>query len=234
MAADAYLVMSFFDDTVAEPEFAPPEPRRRRWRGDSNDTLGVPVPFADFLVRNDDLAIMVTGLVSFPAGFLVNIVSISRFEPPKEPMYMIGHGAMGRFGGTGRGFRFGIALSDGTKLTEHLPRARPSGVASQPLLQGRGGGSSGRRSSQGYWGQPLPRPGPVRFVRRWLDQGIEEAALELDAGLILDAAAKAITIWPEDIDLPDRGGRSARGSCRPRGSPSQARLTRRRTNKTAA
>lgn len=135
MAADAYLVMSFFDDTVAEPEFAPPEPRRRRWRGDSNDTLGVPVPFADFLVRNDDIAIMVTGLVAFPAGFLVNIVSISRFEPPKEPMHMIGHGAMGRFGGTGRGFRFGIALSDGTKLTEHLPRARPSGVASQPLLQ---------------------------------------------------------------------------------------------------
>jgi hypothetical protein len=204
--------MSFFDDSTDVPEFAPPEPRRRRWRGDSNDTLGVPVPIADFLVRNDDIAIMVTGLVAFPSGFLVNIVSISRFDPPRESMHMIAHGAMGRFGGTGRGFRFGIGFSDGTKLTEHLPRARPSGVPGQPLLQGRGGGSGGRRSSQGYWCQPLPPAGPVRFVCRWLDQGIDEAALELDARLILDAAAHATTIWPDDIDLPEETDQAGRAS----------------------
>jgi hypothetical protein len=198
---DAYLVMSFFDGTFVEAEFAPPEPRRRRWRGDSNDTLGIPVPFADFLVHNDDLAIMVTGLVAFPAGFLVNIVSISRFERPKGPVHMIGHGAGARPRDAERGLRFGMAFSDGTKLPAHL--LRPAGTPGQPMLQPRGGRGGGRRFAQGYWCQPLPPPGPVRFVCRWLDQGIEEVALVLEARDILDAAAHATTIWPDDMDLPE-------------------------------
>ncbi len=202
--------MSFFDDTFAEPEFAPPEPRRRRWRGDSNDTLGVPVLFADFLVRNDDIAIMVTGLVAFPAGFLVNIVALSRLDPAREPMHVFGHGAGPRLRDAERGFRFGIAFSDGTKVTGHLHR--PAGAPGQPSLQPRGGGSGGRRFAQGYWCQPLPPPGPVRFVCRWLDQGVEEVALELEARLILDAAAHATTIWSDDIDLTEDDERASRAS----------------------
>ncbi len=65
---DAHLAMSFFDETADVPAPDRPKPTRRRWRGDSNDTLGLPVPFADFLVRTDDLAIIVTGLVAFPEG----------------------------------------------------------------------------------------------------------------------------------------------------------------------
>jgi hypothetical protein len=49
-------------------------------------------------------------------------------------------------------------------------------------------------------------------VCRWLDQGIDEAALELDARLILDAAAHATTIWPDDIDLPEETDQAGRAS----------------------
>jgi hypothetical protein len=43
----------------------------------------------------------------------------------------------------------------------------------------------------------------MRFVCRWLAQGIEDVSTELDAQVILDAAARAIPIWPEDIDFPE-------------------------------
>jgi hypothetical protein len=43
----------------------------------------------------------------------------------------------------------------------------------------------------------------MRFVCRWLAQGIEEVSTELDAQVIPDAAALAVPIWPEDIELPE-------------------------------
>jgi len=51
----------------------------------------------------------------------------------------------------------------------------------------------------------------MRFVCRWLSQGIEEVSTEMDAQVILDAATRAIPIWPEDIDLPEDDEGAGRG-----------------------
>ncbi|MGH9171434.1 MAG: hypothetical protein ACRD0Z_11270, partial [Acidimicrobiales bacterium] len=168
------------------------------------------MPFADFLVRSDDLAVIVAGLVAFPAGFTFNVIAISRLDPPGEPMSMGLHGPMIRSQNLDDLFRLGIGFSDGTKVTTYgrMRPPRQGRTEAERTLHQRGGGGGGRRWGQGYWCEPLPPAGPMRFVCRWLAQGVEEAALEFDAGLILDAAARAVAIWPEDKDLPeDESGR---------------------------
>jgi hypothetical protein len=204
--------MSFFDEAPALPEHGEPEPRRRRWRGDSDDTLGMPVPYADFLIRTDDLAIVVTGLVAFPAGFCVSIVSLSRLDPPREPMNLVEHGLARGARAAAEAFRFGIGFSDGTKVFNGMHGRRPDTDRGARVLSPRGGGGGGRRFAHGFWCAPLPPAGMMRFVCRWPARGVEEASTEVEAQLILDAAARAVTIWPDDAYLPEEEGLRGRPS----------------------
>ena len=48
---------------------------------------------------------------------------------------------------------------------------------------------------------PTP-PGPLAFVCEWPARGIPETRAEIDAGLVLAAAARAVPIWP---DQPRQG-----------------------------
>jgi hypothetical protein len=45
------------------------------------------------------------------------------------------------------------------------------------------------------WG--LPPPGPLAFVCEWPARGIPETRVEIDAGLVLEAAGRAVAIWPD-------------------------------------
>jgi hypothetical protein len=45
------------------------------------------------------------------------------------------------------------------------------------------------------WG--LPPPGPLAFVVEWPARGIPETRAEIDAGLVLEAAARAVPIWTD-------------------------------------
>jgi hypothetical protein len=49
-----------------------------------------------------------------------------------------------------------------------------------------------------YWVWPLPPAGPVTFICQWSALGIEESRGEIDARLILDAAGRAVQLWPQD------------------------------------
>jgi len=204
--------MSFFDIVADIAELARPEPRRRRWRGDSDDTIGVPVEFAEILARTEELAVCVCGLVAFPAGFIVNVVALNRLDPPKEPTNLFGHGPGFPPGGASM-FRFGIGFSDGSKVTDAMRFGRRGQAEpGERVLQPRGGGGGGRRSSAGFWCAPLPPPGRMSFVCQWPARGLEESTLQLEAQLVLDAAARAIAIWPEDAELAEEEGqRRGRG-----------------------
>jgi len=46
----------------------------------------------------------------------------------------------------------------------------------------------------GLW--PAP-PGPLAFVVEWPARGIPESRVEIDAGLVLKAARRAVPIWPD-------------------------------------
>jgi len=100
--------------------------------------------------------------------------------------------------------RFGVQFADGRKVTnldmypfvpEDLPPDQPV------LVEGGGVGSEGGRLGQGaFWDlelavQPLPPPGPLAFACAWPGRGIPEVRVEIDAGLVLDAAAAAVPFF---------------------------------------
>lgn len=140
--------VSFFDDAPPTQQPHTPEPRREPWRGTAEDTLGIPVPFADLLARNEEVAVLVSGIVAFPAGFSLGIVLLSRLNPPPQPFAPFVH----RYPGTPevRGpFRFGLGFADGAKLfAERGPW--PPMAQGQYTLRPQGGGGGGRSWRQGF------------------------------------------------------------------------------------
>jgi hypothetical protein len=49
-----------------------------------------------------------------------------------------------------------------------------------------------------HWVWPLPPAGPFAFVCEWPGRGIAESRAEIDAGMILEAAGRALTFWSDD------------------------------------
>ena len=95
--------------------------------------------------------------------------------------------------------RFGIQYADGSKATSLGPPMigpqdkRPEG----PILQHQGGGGGGTVATQRFWAWPLPPPGPLAFVCEWPKYAISLTRHEIDAGVIREAAKRAIELWPE-------------------------------------
>ena len=192
---------SFFDAELAEP-LPRPEPRRERWRGDDTDTIGVPVPLVRLLARNERVAVIVGGVVAYPAGFSLTVTAFHRMLDVSAGHRHMGHaGAQGEAGA----LRFGLSFADGTKVT-NMRSFLPPRVATAPTLQGRGGGGGGRKFSSAFWCRPLPPPGRLTLVCEWPAYGIAETREDVDAAMIIDAAARATAIWPDDVDLPDPPG----------------------------
>jgi hypothetical protein len=96
--------------------------------------------------------------------------------------------------------RLGLRFGDGA-VAVNLPGYGWHGgdhEPQRPLLMHNGGGGGGRRYDQTYWVWPLPPAGPLTFVCEWPALGIAETRVDLDAGLLHAAAARAATLWPED------------------------------------
>lgn len=197
--------MSFFDDQPATPPPFPP-PQRVSGRGTADDTLGQPMPFAAVLAKNDDVAVLVSGMVAYPSGFSLNVSAIRRMEwaAPLHPFDM--HPWPGQpERDASKILLFGMRFADGSKVTSgrnpfaHLHSGQPM---ARTLMPG-GGGGGGRRWTQAFVCSPLPPPGPMSFVVQWLEYDIAQTEVEIDASLILDAADRADPLWPDDVGLPD-------------------------------
>ena len=95
--------------------------------------------------------------------------------------------------------RFGVQFADGRKATN---LDRPAYDAEQepdrPVLNQHGGGGGGSAWDLEHWVWPLPPAGPFAFVCEWPGRDIVESRAEIDAGLILEAAGRAVTFWSDD------------------------------------
>jgi len=182
-----------------------------RWRGDPDDTVGVPVALSPLLVHTDQAAVIVSGFFAYPTGFAFSLVAISRLNPAPSPIGFLRPGMGGRNDSTGGELRFGIGFADGSRAMSRW-NSIPSANTSVRTLLPRGGGGGGRKWSQEFWCEPLPPAGPMAFVFEWRDFGVPQTSIEVDAAAVLDAASHAAPLWPDDVDLPEDPNFPARGS----------------------
>jgi hypothetical protein len=199
-------VSDFFGPPPPPPP-VPPEHRPPVWTGPPDNELGTAVPVRLELARTDTLALAILGVVAFSTGFSFTFVVRHRVSmrqqdhafPPFHP-------------GVSQpdALRLGVEFANGAKATSvdrhpHLPRDvddAPTG----PLLMRRGGGGGGRSSNNEMWVWPLPPPGLLAFVCDWQAEGIPLTRREIDAQAILEAAAQAEELWPDDRTRPSGGG----------------------------
>jgi hypothetical protein len=93
---------------------------------------------------------------------------------------------------------FGIEFSDGRKATNVGGSWPGEDEPEGPALWGMGGGGGGGSWRQVFWVWPLPPPGPVGLVCEWPAAGLALARQEVAAQILLDAAARARGIFPDE------------------------------------
>jgi hypothetical protein len=192
--------MGFFEYRPLPP---PPEPPRRRppvWQRPEAAIGGV-APGEIVLARSDDAAVAASGFRAYSNGFELTLTVLLRREDPWG-RGMVFHRLHERPPGEGlpeEFLRFGVLFADGTSAT-NLGRRHiaPDESLAPPVLMQQGGGGGGRRFDFRYWVWPLPPAGPITFVVEWPWKGIPESRAEIDAAPILDAATRAVQVFPED------------------------------------
>jgi hypothetical protein len=177
------------------------------WHRQRTEVLPSVAPVALMFAQTDDTVVALTDVRGYPNGFVFMLrlrwgLVADPDQPPPWPFPT--SGSPSPLGGDpfpDELLRFGVGLADGRRVTNmdgypYVPEELPP---DQPVLtEGGGHDSEGGRLGRGaFWDldqavQPLPPPGPLAFVCAWPSRGIPETRVEIDAGLILDAAAAAV------------------------------------------
>ena len=138
-----------------------------------------------------------------------------------------------RIRGTGVVARMGSQLSvvfaDG-RTSMRRSNWEPGSVPTAPVLVPSGGTTSYEKWNYSYWLWPLPPPGDLTFVCKWQAIGIPESRTIVDATVIVEAAAQAIRLWPDDGALQSREKERARSGTgrtglRPASGPAQTEVS---------
>jgi hypothetical protein len=187
----------------------PPEPRQSRppeppWFHSPRGVLPGAVPLELLLASNQRAAVAVTKLGAYPVGFDFEVLVIVRDGDDDLDPNVIGHfhrPRRSRLDAKQEMLRFGVQFADGGKVT-NLPgpdgprlRSRDDEPPPGPVLQQQGGGGGGGEWRQRFWVWPLPPPGPLVFACEWPVAGIELTLAEVDAQLVIDAAARSQQIF---------------------------------------
>jgi len=199
--------MSFFDSIPQPP---PPKPVRRPRPGWMQPDEVIPAWIAGELlvIRTGQVAVTIGGICVYPNGFEFAVHVRMRSDDDDEPGWHDPFDRHRRRGGQpGDVLRLGLMYADGRRGATTGSGWRPGKDAEPGRLvvhHGSSGGSD-RRWDGWFWVHPLPSDGPVTFVASWPAYGVTETRAELDGAAICAAAARAVTLWPEEPET-DPGG----------------------------
>lgn len=92
----------------------------------------------------------------------------------------------------GESVRVSVVFADGRRGMLDNFSSRQTGDVRLAPIEGHG---TQTRFDQRFWVEPLPPPGPLGVVVEWERRGLAETRADVDAGAILEAAAKTETLW---------------------------------------
>jgi hypothetical protein len=162
--------------------------------GVPDNELGVTVPLELELVRTDGVALAIASATVYSTGVMLMLLARQRKRsapqgnrPPRFSFHDYRAEAL----------RFDLRFADGTKATT-TRSLRPGDAPVPPFLSLRRSGGVGHGTNAELWVWPLPPPGKLAFVVEWIEQGVSLTRREVDAQPILDEAAPAEQLWPDD------------------------------------
>jgi hypothetical protein len=151
------------------------------------------------LAANERAAVFIGRCAVYPTGFELEVrVLAGRETEELDPSLNGIYRRPGRTSSYETMLRFGIAFADGGKATNVGGRRHGPGEPNGPVLSGQGGGGGGGRWHQDFWVWPLPPPGALGFVCEWPAAGIALTRVNVDAELLLAAAARARVVFPDE------------------------------------
>jgi hypothetical protein len=172
------------------------------WLGPPLNALPGIAPVELVIARTDETIVALAGIHAYPAGFGFTLCLRLRNVSPREEEqfpYLLDRVPVEGDPLPDELLRFGVQFADGRKVTNlDRPAYDPDQEPDHPVLVQHGGGGGGSAWDMQYWVWPLPPAGLFAFVCEWPARGIAESRAEIDAGLILEAAGRAVTFWPED------------------------------------
>ncbi len=186
----------FFEPPPAPAGPAPQRYRMPPWFGPPSGTLPAIVPLDLVLARTDRVAVCVTSVAAYPAGFELEIVAMSGADTYEVDPLLFG----GRPGGGGSSgtLRIGVQFADGSKATNVAGFHGGSDPPPGPVMHPGGGSGGGGNWRQTMWIWPLPPAGPLVLACEWPDYDVPLTRHEIDAQAIIDAAQRAQVVFPED------------------------------------
>ena len=180
--------MSFFNLPAPRP---PTEHRMPAWSRGPVDMVPGVVPVALLVARTHTHAVLIDGLLVYPDGFDFDLAVRRHPALPRDQSDpRVWHE-----------LRLEVRFADGRRADNgpgRWPRPEVDRPPDPPLLYQSVSGPDGGH----VWLWGLPPPGPLTFACQWPIEQIPPSQAELDAGLVLAAAVRARTLWPDQAASP--------------------------------
>ncbi len=181
--------------------------------------LGGVVPLELLIARSDTAAFAVRSITAYPDGFEFTLAAwVRNVRRPRRRARFHQSILLTPFDMDEEGqfpaelLRFGIQFPDGASVTniDETPwDISPDATEPQHGMESQSGGGSDDHYEQEWWVWPLPTAGTLAFVGEWPAYDIPETRVEIDASLIIDAAARSVPVWP---DLADGASHTTRAN----------------------
>lgn len=174
--------------------------RMQRRMSEPENEVPAPVPFTAVLGRTDELAVCIVGMHAFTTGLSFRLAVRLR-EVRQGAHHRLFEMVSGHGPGTPAEDRLllGVEYADG-RTTSNLNGddwfAREELPEGRLVLSPGGGGGGGLSYDQRFWLSPLPPPGPVTIVCAWPALRLEESSAQCNGQLLIDAASRAVVLWP--------------------------------------